>query len=357
MIKEENINCTLEALILSSPEPVSIKRLCEVMDGISAARVRQGVDDLNNLYMGCGVSFRIRELAGGFQMYVLPDFEQAVKKLLTRQRTIRLSQAALETLAIIAYKQPVTKTDIEHIRGVACDGVLHNLLERRLILMAGRSDGPGRPLLYRSTQEFLKYFGLNRLSDLPRMDEIEEMIRQAGPPESQTVLPLPELARTAESSSDDDESGDNGNGNGNGDKDHAVLAPYPDDIAAADAETESDTMPLPVLGATDDDDPGAELDDLVAEEAEGNVDPDEEDLSASEEAGEDIDVDTADTSESEEIAEVEVDARSSRWSQVFQPEEPDEEDLPALIEKTSENDISADEVPDPADGLPESSGA
>ncbi len=349
MIKEENINCTLEALVLSSPEPVSIKRLCEVMDGISAARVRQGIDDLNNLYMGCGSSFRLRELAGGFQMYVLPDFEQVVKKLLTRQRTIRLSQAALETLAIIAYKQPVTKTDIEHIRGVACDGVLHNLLERRLILMAGRSDGPGRPLLYRTTQEFLKYFGLNRLSDLPRMDEIEEMIRQAGPPESQTVLPLPELAAAPEIPGDEDESGDNGNG----DKDHAVLAPYPDDISAIDAETESDTTPLPALDTTDD--PGAELDDLVAEETEGNIDLIDAGLSAPEEAGKDIDVQAENASESDGPDKTRNDPRRSRWSLVFQPEETDDDELPALTENPSEDDTLPDEVPDPAGGSPGSS--
>ncbi len=325
MIKEENINCTLEALILSSPEPVPVKRLCEVMDGISAARLRQGIDDLNNLYMGCGGSFRIRELAGGFQMYVLPDFEQAVKKLLTRQRTIRLSQAALETLAIIAYKQPVTKTDIEHIRGVACDGVLHNLLERRLILMAGRSDGPGRPLLYRTTQEFLKYFGLNRLSDLPRMDEIEEMIRQAGPPQSQIVLPLAEPGLALESSAAGDEPEGDGDGNGNGNKGHVLLAPYPDEMIIPDDETGSD-MPMPLPDLTRDDDPGAELDDEA----------DEEDIPASEEGD-----------------GAEADVRSARWARIFAPEETDDEAPAAITESPSENDQPMDEVSDKAKALPD----
>jgi segregation and condensation protein B len=190
MIREENINCSIEALIMASPEPVPMKRLCEVLDDVSPVRVRQAVDDLNNVYLGCGSSFRIREVAGGYQIYILPDFEGAVKKLLTKQRTIRLTRAALEVLAIIAYKQPVPKTDIEHIRGVASDGVLHNLLERKLIVIAGRSEGPGRALLYRTSLEFLKFFGLNRLSDLPRMEEIEEMIRQAETPTDQTELPF-----------------------------------------------------------------------------------------------------------------------------------------------------------------------
>ena len=187
-MKEENINCTIEALILASPEPVSLRKICDVLEGITPGRVREAIDDLNNVYMGCGTSFRIREVAGGYQFYILPDFEQPIKTMLTKQRTMRLTQAALETLAIIAYKQPVTKTDIEHIRGVATDGVLHNLLQHKLIAIAGRNDAPGRPLLYKTSDEFLKFFGLNRLSDLPRMEEIEEMIRQAEGPREQTQM-------------------------------------------------------------------------------------------------------------------------------------------------------------------------
>lgn len=194
MIKEENINCTVEALILASPEPVSLNKLSEVMDGVSPARIRQAVGDLNNLYMGAGISFRIREVAGGYQVHILPDFEQVIKNMLSKQRTVRLTRAALETLAIIAYKQPVTKTEIEHIRGVSSDGVLHNLLERKLTVIAGRSEGPGRPLLYKTSGEFLKFFGLNRLTDLPRIEEIEEMIREAEPSKDQTELDLPEDA-------------------------------------------------------------------------------------------------------------------------------------------------------------------
>jgi len=190
MIKEENINCTVEALVLASPEPVSVRQLCDVIEEVSPARIRQAVDDLNNIYLGCGSSFRIREVAGGYQFHILPDFERAVKKMLVKERAVRLSRAALETLAIIAYKQPVTKIDIEHIRGVSTDGVIHNLLQRNLIVISGRAETPGRPLLYKTSNEFLKFFGLNRLSDLPRMDEIEEMIRMAEGPKEQTMLPF-----------------------------------------------------------------------------------------------------------------------------------------------------------------------
>ena len=221
MIKEENINCTIEALILASPEPLPVKKISDVMDDVSVARIRQGIADLNNVYMGCGCSFRIRELAGGYQVYILPDFEQPIKNLLTKERTVRLTRAALETLAIIAFKQPVAKTDIEHIRGVASDGVIHNLMERNLILIAGRAETPGRPLLYKTSQEFLKFFGLNRLSDLPRMDEIEEMIRQSDTPKEQTAF----------------EFGDNGNG-----KDATLSFVDIDDGAEASADGDENEM-------------------------------------------------------------------------------------------------------------------
>lgn len=234
MIKEELINCTVEALILASPEPVSIKRLCDTLEEVSPARVRQAIDDLNNIYLGCGSSFRIREIAGGYQVHILPDFEQPVKKLLRQQRAVRISRAALETLAIIAYKQPVTKVEIEHIRGVASDGVLHSLLQRRLILIAGRAETPGRALLYKTSSDFLKFFGLNRLSDLPRLDEIEEMIRQAEPPREQTVLPFngkePQAGEPSDQDSDSSAFDD--------DDDLAVTVDVPDgDSDAENGET------------------------------------------------------------------------------------------------------------------------
>jgi len=265
MIKEENINCTVEALILASPEPVSLNKLNEVMDGISPARIRQAIVDLNNLYMGAGISFRIREVAGGYQVHILPDFEQAIKNMLSKQRTVRLTRAALETLAIIAYKQPVAKNEIEHIRGVSSDGVLHNLLERKLIVIAGRSDGPGRPLLYKTAAEFLKFFGLNRLTDLPRIEEIEEMIREAEPSKDQTELDLAEASRRplegllpdAGTEDKDDDSDDHSD----------------DMIAHVDAGIESSDMVMPAESETTDD--GFAVDD--ADDASDLPDPEADD--------------------------------------------------------------------------------
>ncbi len=169
----------VEALILAAPEPLPGNKIAAVVDGLSPRGVGQAVAELNNRYMQSGSSFRIRELAGGYQFYIVPEYTGYVQELFKRQRKMRLTRAALETAAIVAYRQPVTKTEIEHIRGVASDGVLHTLLEKKLITITGRADKIGRPLQYGTTSEFLKFFGLARLDDLPKMSEIEEMLKES----------------------------------------------------------------------------------------------------------------------------------------------------------------------------------
>jgi segregation and condensation protein B len=182
-------NSIVEALILASPEPLPARKITEVVKDLTVSKVAQAVAELNNRYMAAGTAYRIRELAGGYQFYILPEFTPYVEDLFTRRRTVRLSRAALETLAIIAYRQPVTRVEIEQIRGVASDSVIHNLLEKGLITIKGRAKTVGKPLQYGTTKEFLKYFGLNRLEDLPRMSEIEELVA-ARQPQSQTELKL-----------------------------------------------------------------------------------------------------------------------------------------------------------------------
>jgi len=167
----------IEALILASPEPIPAKRIAESSSDLTPANVANAVMELNARYDSTGSSFRIREIAGGYQFYILPDFTKYVEEIFTRHRKMRLTRAALETLAIIAYKQPVTKVDIDHIRGVESDGVIHNLLEKNLVAVKGRSESVGRSLQYTTTDEFLKFFGLNSLEELPEMSEIEELIK------------------------------------------------------------------------------------------------------------------------------------------------------------------------------------
>lgn len=184
------LSSTVEALILASPEPLPARKLAQVIDDLAPGKVSKLVEELNERYTKCGSSFRIRMLAGGYQFYILPDFVGSVEELFTRRRKLRLTRAALETAAIVAYKQPVTKAEIEMIRGVASDGVINNLLEKKMVAISGRASTAGRPLQYSVADEFLKFFGLGSLEDLPRMSEIEELLASRES-KDQTELHLP----------------------------------------------------------------------------------------------------------------------------------------------------------------------
>jgi segregation and condensation protein B len=162
----------LEALLFVSDGPQRPNRLIQFLGKSARKDLPKLVQHLNESYANEGRSFRIREIAGGYQMYLMPTYTRAVEKFLKKQRERRLSQAALETLAVMAYKQPVTRADIEHIRGVNSDGVIASLLERKLAAIVGRSQKVGRALLYGTTQQFLEYFGLNSLEELPRLEEL-----------------------------------------------------------------------------------------------------------------------------------------------------------------------------------------
>lgn len=181
-MSEDTFNATvIEALILASPEPLPARKIADQLENMTPAQVGRAVAGINNRYFQAGISFRIREIAGGYQFYILPEYTGYVDEMFTRRRKMRLTRAALETLAIVAYRQPVTKTDIEHIRGVASDGVLQNLLEKGMVTIRGRAATVGKPLQYGTTDEFLKFFGLASLDDLPKMKEIEELIRASEP--------------------------------------------------------------------------------------------------------------------------------------------------------------------------------
>ena len=189
MTEEQYLTSKVEALVLASPEPLPTKRIVGVLNDLTPSQVARSIAALNTAYASTGSSFRIREVAGGYQYYIMPEYEGVVESLFTKRRNLRLSRAALETAAVVAYRQPTTKVDVEHIRGVASDGVIRTLLEKNLIRITGRADTVGKPLQYGTTDEFLKFFGLARLEDLPKMSEIEEMI-QAEEPRRQTELEL-----------------------------------------------------------------------------------------------------------------------------------------------------------------------
>lgn len=163
-----------EALILASPEPISAARLAQLVPGCTPAQARELVGELNAEYREQGRSFAIVAVAGGYQIRTLPEFADLVQQL-QPSRPLRLSRAALETLAIVAYRQPVTRGEVEHVRGVDAGAVLKSLLERRLVRIAGHREVAGRPLLYGTTRRFLEVFGLESLDDLPTLREVAEL--------------------------------------------------------------------------------------------------------------------------------------------------------------------------------------
>jgi len=163
----------IEALIFSSPEPLPASKIINILQSITASEIEKTVTELNEKYMMNDTSYRIRKIANGYQVYITENYAGYVEELFTRRRVQKLTRAMLETLSIIAYRQPVTRVDIEMIRGVSSDSAVRTLLERKFITLAGRAKTIGRPLLYSTTDEFLKYFGLNSLKDLPKMEEIE----------------------------------------------------------------------------------------------------------------------------------------------------------------------------------------
>jgi segregation and condensation protein B len=162
---------SVEALLFSTRHPLTAGRLVELAELQSTRQVRVLVRELNGLYEQSGRAFRIEQVAGGYQMLTLPEHGAAIKKLVQRETDAKLTRAALETLAIIAYKQPILRVDVESIRGVASGETIRSLMEKHLVKIAGRADEPGRPILYGTTKRFLEVFGLNALGDLPKPDQ------------------------------------------------------------------------------------------------------------------------------------------------------------------------------------------
>jgi segregation and condensation protein B len=164
----------VEAVILGSPEPISAQRIAAVIPYGRPAKVKALVEELNAGYAEQGRSFEIGEVAGGYQMRTLPEFAGYLQQI-QPQRPLRLSKAALETLAIVAYRQPVTRAEIEDVRGVDAGAVVRGLMERKLLRLAGHKDVPGRPMLFGTTRRFLEVFGLEKLEDLPSLRQLEDL--------------------------------------------------------------------------------------------------------------------------------------------------------------------------------------
>lgn len=172
----------VEALLFASDAPLSVRTLSALVDDASPAQLRDALARLAEEYEREERGFQLVEVAGGCQICTRRRYAHWVERMFKGRQRSRLSNAALETLAIVAYKQPIPKSEIAEIRGVDVDGVLRTLVERNLVTVVGRKETAGRPLLFGTTKEFLTYFGLNLLQDLPSIEEMEELVRERNLP-------------------------------------------------------------------------------------------------------------------------------------------------------------------------------
>ncbi len=174
-LDDNQLKSAIEALIFVSGNPLSVEKLKGIFEAASAEQIQEQVRLLQQEYIERGSGLMLAEVAGGYQLATRPELFGWVRKFKSVKISSKLSKPALETLAIVAYKQPITRPEVEAIRGVNIGGIMRNLMERRLVKIAGKKDVPGKPMLYGTTTEFLQYFGLNDLSALPTLKEFQEL--------------------------------------------------------------------------------------------------------------------------------------------------------------------------------------
>lgn len=208
----------VESLVFASPDPVNADELCrlimETEEGLELypTDIVQAVESLNKDYLEHGRSFLIMHQGGGYTFATKSEYHKWLQKFQHENVSRKLTPSAVEVLAIIAYKQPVTKPEVDHIRGVDSGYLVRQLLEKELVKVAGRSDRPGRPLLYRTTSDFLKHFGINSVDELPRPREIDDILRDDDMAEHRQLM----LELKAELANHDHPTLSQTNTNGNG---------------------------------------------------------------------------------------------------------------------------------------------
>ena len=186
----------VEAILFSTDTPITVAKILQVAELAAKRDVTDAIDLLNARYEESGAAFRIEAIAGGYRLQTLEAYHEVLSRLFKAKSESKLSQPAMETLSIVAYRQPVLRADIEAIRGVACGEVLRGLMEKMLIKIVGRAEVIGRPMLYGTTRRFLEVFGLASLNDLPRADELRQAPRKA---------PTPPAAQAPDKGDQDDE--------------------------------------------------------------------------------------------------------------------------------------------------------
>jgi len=173
-----NLDNIVLALLFSADEPISLRKMASVLADEETSEIKKAVERWQQRFNDEAWSIAVEKVAGGFQLSSRPEYAPYIGRLYSGRRKLRLSKAALESLAIIAYKQPITRAEIEAVRGVGCGSVLSNLMERELVRISGKAKVLGAPFLYGTTQEFLEYLGLNSLKDLPSLEELESLLER-----------------------------------------------------------------------------------------------------------------------------------------------------------------------------------
>ena len=180
MLNDETLKALIEAIIYVAPEPVSLDAILGTLEGEERGRVKAKLEELMEDFQQAQHGIQVREVAGGYKFFSKAEHHELVRKFVKSLKPpVRLSKPALETLAVIAYRQPVTLPEIDEIRGVDCGGVIHTLLEKKLVVTSGRKNVVGRPILYRTSRDFLVHFGLKDVGELPSLKEFEELAKQA----------------------------------------------------------------------------------------------------------------------------------------------------------------------------------
>lgn len=175
---EQRIRSIIESVLLVSDRPLPVKEITDILGGVLDSKgVRKVLEDMAVSYQNAGSGILLREVAGGFQFYTNPENAEFIKRMIDI-KPFKLSRAALETLAIVAYRQPVTKAEIEEIRGVDSSGAIRVLIEKKFVRIVGKKDEPGRPFLYGTTKEFMEFFDLKSLSELPTLKDLEQIARE-----------------------------------------------------------------------------------------------------------------------------------------------------------------------------------
>lgn len=175
----------IEAMLVSSDRPLKPTSIADAMGvhlgvGVTEGRIADAIDELNKQYLEQGRAFTIEHVSGGYRMMTRPEHAPVIAAMHRSRATTRLSKPALETLAIIAYRQPITRAELEAIRGVACGEVVRTLMDRRMVKITGRAEELGRPMLYGTTRQFLDTFGLASVKDLPKPEDFADQLNQSG---------------------------------------------------------------------------------------------------------------------------------------------------------------------------------